>query len=192
MHVLLSELPQARDVDVPAAFVAQALAEMPMRAALERPADDPDAGHANLHVELYKNDDEQVFARGRLTGWFEVACSRCIGRVRVPLNEELMATYMPSEQIQAADDEDLGGEDGVELRADDIDVFGYEDDVIDLEPLVREQLILAVPFAPLCSESCQGLCPQCGADRNREPCACEPVADPRWAALKNLKPDHEE
>ena len=58
---------------------------------------------------------------------------------------------------------------------------------IDLEPLFREQFVLAIPYAPLCSETCKGLCPQCGIDRNTDSCACEPPIDPRLAALKGLK-----
>jgi uncharacterized protein len=76
---------------------------------------------------------------------------------------------------------------GVELGEDDLDVFPYSGDAVDLEPLVREQFVLAVPFAPLCKEDCLGLCPQCGADRNVAPCACEKPVDPRFAALQGLK-----
>lgn len=86
---------------------------------------------------------------------------------------------------------DKGGDDdaelGVELATDDLDVFPYAGDVIDLEPLVREQFILAVPFAPLCKDDCLGLCPQCGVDRNVSSCACEKPIDPRFAALQGLK-----
>jgi uncharacterized protein len=53
---------------------------------------------------------------------------------------------------------------------------------------VREQFVLAVPFAPLCKEDCAGLCPQCGVDQATcPPCACTRPADPRFAALAGLK-----
>ena len=55
------------------------------------------------------------------------------------------------------------------------------------EPLLREQFVLAVPYAPLCSETCKGLCPQCGIDLNSHTCACQKPIDPRLAALKGLK-----
>ena len=58
---------------------------------------------------------------------------------------------------------------------------------IDLEPVFREQFVLAVPYAPLCTEDCKGLCPQCGIDRNTASCSCEPPIDPRLAPLKGLK-----
>jgi len=49
---------------------------------------------------------------------------------------------------------------------------------------VSEQIQLAIPGRLLCRPDCRGLCPQCGADRNTEPCRCEErTIDPRWAAL---------
>jgi uncharacterized protein len=185
MRVSVKELPAAQDIELGAGFIGRALADMPMRAALERPADDAEAGHAMVHVELHGNADAQVFVRGRMKGWFDVACSRCVKAARVPLDEELTATYVPRSQM--VEDEDVEDDEGVELSVDELDVNGYEGDEIDLEPLLREQLILAVPFAPLCSEGCKGLCPRCGADLNHETCTCEPIIDPRLAGLKDIK-----
>jgi uncharacterized protein len=63
---------------------------------------------------------------------------------------------------------------------------------VDLEPLVREALLLALPLAPLCGDDCRGLCPTCGADRNEGPCDCVPDdRDPRWAALDVLRSEQE-
>jgi uncharacterized protein len=86
-----------------------------------------------------------------------------------------------------AEDAETEAEEGVEVGAEDLDVFAYDGEKVDLEPLFREQFVLAIPFAPLCSETCKGLCPQCGIDRNLETCACEAPIDPRLAALKGLK-----
>lgn len=213
MVVLLRELPTTLDLELPAAFVREAIDGMPMRAALERPADDPDAGGGQIHLELY-SEDVNVFVRGRIQGWMEVACSRCLGTARVPLDEELAITYLPKSQLPVDDDDadaatepakadakaserprggrvphegEASEELGVELGDEDLDLYGYEGEEIDLAPMLREQLVLAVPFAPLCTEACKGLCPQCGGDRNQEACDCEPPGDPRLAALKNLK-----
>ena len=63
-------------------------------------------------------------------------------------------------------------------------------DHIDLEPMVREVLVLGLPMAPVCRPDCAGLCPTCGVDRNRGPCACPAgETDPRWAALDALRPE---
>lgn len=193
MRVPLRILPQTVDIDLDSAFVGAAIGGMAIRDALERPADDPNAGKAHAHVELHGDDDGHVYGRGRLQGWLEVACSRCVGTARVPFNEALNVTFLPKDRMPAeeeneeAEEGEAEGELGVELAAEDLDVYAYEGEEIDLEPLLREQVILAVPFAPLCREDCKGLCPQCGIDRNFETCACEPPLDPRLAALKNVK-----
>lgn len=188
MLVLVRELPETRDIDVSSEFVGAVLAGLPMRAALERPDDDPNAGHLHVHLDLYASDDANVFVRGTITGWFEIACSRCLGPVRIKLDERIAVTFVPRNKLPEEDlDRPETDEEGVELGEEDLDLYGYDQETVDLEPLLREQLIMAVPFAPLCSESCKGLCPTCGADLNHEQCACEPPIDPRLAALKNLK-----
>jgi uncharacterized protein len=89
---------------------------------------------------------------------------------------------MPSE-----DEEPAADSEGAEVRDEDLDTFAFDGEKIDLEPVFREQFVLAVPFAPLCREDCKGLCPQCGIDRNSGTCSCEKPIDPRLAALKGLK-----
>ena len=73
------------------------------------------------------------------------------------------------------------------LSAEDLDVFAYDGERIDIEPLFREQFVRFVPYAPLCAEDCKGLCSQCGIDLNSGTCSCEKPIDPRLAALKGLK-----
>ncbi len=73
------------------------------------------------------------------------------------------------------------------LDAADLDVVYLEEPLLDLEVLAIEQVELEMPIRVLCSEECAGLCPRCGSNRNVEgACQCEPEADPRWAALKDL------
>ena len=58
---------------------------------------------------------------------------------------------------------------------------------IDIEPMIRDAVLLSLPFSPLCRPDCRGLCERCGGDRNLEDCTCGPEpADPRWAALDGL------
>jgi uncharacterized protein len=192
LKIPLREMPCHRHVEVGPTFVGQAVAGLAMRAALERPDDDPEVGSAAADVDLYV-EGENVFARGQLTGSVEVACSRCVGPVRVPIEEALQVTFMPAARIpdeESAEAEVETADADVEVDPDteDLDVYPYHGEEIDLEPLLREQILLAVPFAPLCSDSCRGLCPVCGIDRNTGTCTCETaLPDPRWSALKNLK-----
>lgn len=67
------------------------------------------------------------------------------------------------------------------------ETYPLGDDHLDLEPVVRETVILDLPVAPLCKHDCAGLCAQCGTDLNEGDCDCEePVGDARWAALDAL------
>jgi uncharacterized protein len=189
VKVQLREIPCRKTFDLDASFVGKALAGLPIRAALERPEDDSEAGSARAELEL-SLESQNVFARGNLSGSFEVACSRCLGVARIPVAESIAVTFLPKNAMPADKDEELapGEEEAASFEEDDVDVYPYDGEEVDLEPLLREQLILAVPFAPLCRPDCKGLCPVCGTDLNRETCACDRrTVDPRLAALKDLK-----
>lgn len=69
------------------------------------------------------------------------------------------------------------------------DAFEYEvhEDTIDLEPVIRDAVVLALPFQPVCQEDCTGLCPECGVRLLDEPGhAHEQPIDPRWSALGGI------
>jgi uncharacterized protein len=191
--VLVRDLPVHRTFEVPATRVSDWLKGMPMRDALGAPDPDPEAGYGKAELDLYA-DGTHAFAAGTFKGHLVVACSRCVGPVRLNLDETLRVTFMPPGEMPSEDNEpanqtapgDEGGE-GAEVREEDLDVFAYDGEKIDLEPLFREQFVLSVPYAPLCAEDCKGLCPQCGIDRNTGTCTCEKPIDPRLAALKGLK-----
>jgi uncharacterized protein len=184
--VLVRDLPTHRRFEVPAALVDEWLRGLPMREALGAPADDPEAGAGVAELDLYA-DGSHAFAAGTFRGHLRIACSRCVGPVRLDLDEQLRVTFMPPSEMPAEDDSGTEGDEGVEVAEEDLDVFPFDGERIDLEPLLREQFVLAVPFAPLCAETCKGLCPQCGIDLNTGTCACSPPIDPRLAALKGLK-----
>lgn len=61
-----------------------------------------------------------------------------------------------------------------------------EDDLIDLEPTLRDAVVLALPLAPLCREDCAGLCSICGVRLDDDPGHQHEQLDPRWAALNAL------
>lgn len=214
MKVQLRDLPVHRAIELSNVFVREAVAGMPNRVILDSPADDPEAGEASAELDLHNDDDGNVYVRGRISGWFSLGCSRCIEPVRQVFREDLDATYRPAGTIPGGElEEDAGNgasgtgasgdragsrggargggasddDLGLELSDEELDLYSYEGESIDLEPLLREQLILAVPFAPLCREECKGLCPQCGIDRNQERCTCTPPIDPRLAALRDIK-----
>jgi uncharacterized protein len=122
----------------------------------------------------------EVRLKGQITARAEVECDRCLKQVTVPIETIFDVTYVPAT--------DYVEQSAAELQEEDLSLSVYEDEAIDLDELVREQVLLAVPARALCDEDCKGLCPVCGANRNETACECEPVdADPRWGALKDIK-----
>jgi uncharacterized protein len=76
-----------------------------------------------------------------------------------------------------------------ELADDDMGVSTYVGHEIDLSDVVHDEVFLELPMSPVCGQTCAGLCPQCGANRNQNPCDCRPPVDHRWQALLSMKLD---
>lgn len=111
-------------------------------------------------------------------------CSRCIESFEAPLHRQFALSY--SRKIP----EDLhqSKADGIELTAQQIGVILYQGDEIDLRDALAEQVILALPFKPLCDEACKGLCAGCGVNLNQEACRCDAeAAEGPFDVLKKLK-----
>jgi len=113
----------------------------------------------------------------------DIQCGRCLEPLIIPVNSEFKYTLTPApEEIKEAE---------IELFpdiVDDVNLGYYQEDDIDLDPIVLEQIVLQIPIKPLCREECRGLCPQCGADLNVESCDCRADSgDLRLAVLKNFK-----
>jgi len=70
----------------------------------------------------------------------------------------------------------LSHEAEVELRPDDLDIYYYDGDEINLDPLIYDEVLLNLPIRPLCREDCAGLCHICGKNKNVESCACSQYA----------------
>jgi uncharacterized protein len=83
-------------------------------------------------------------------------------------------------------------ENDTESDEQDDDVSRLEGDLLDLEPVLRDAVVLALPFQPLCQDDCPGLCPECGVRLADEPGhRHEERIDPRWASLGELQ-DHQD
>lgn len=122
----------------------------------------------------------EVRLHGQITARAEVDCDRCLKALSVPVETEFDVTYIPASAYLKNET--------AELQAGDLLLSVYEGDSIDIDEIVREQILLALPERALCREECHGLCPICGIDRNTNNCDCaDKETDPRWAALKNLK-----
>lgn len=113
---------------------------------------------------------EGVLVTGSVEARADMECARCLK----PLSSSI--------EVEVCD---LFAGPGHEAEDDAYRVTGTE---IDLEPMLRDAVTLALPLNPVCSEGCAGLCARCGKDLNEGPCACtEDTADPRWAPLAALR-----
>jgi uncharacterized protein len=122
-----------------------------------------------------------------------VPCRRCLAPVTLDLPLEFELTLVPSDEYEDEDAprgerEDRAARVAGSFEPQDAEEEVYTGKVIDLDPLVREQLVLSLPAYPVCREDCKGLCPVCGSNLNERDCGCDRhVPDPRWAGLKKLK-----
>jgi len=146
------------------------------------------AAHVRAHLERL---GRRVRVVARAGAELTAPCGRCLAPTQVAVPVDFQLTMVPAEE--APEDRQAKHEKGESHRdgsfgPNEVDEETYHGKVIDLDPLVREQLLLALPRYPVCTESCKGLCPVCGQNLNERECGCERhVPDPRWAGLEKLK-----
>jgi uncharacterized protein len=128
---------------------------------------------------------EGVLLTGTATATLEGECVRCLQAIEDEIFVDLQELYVyPDQHDKAAehDDSDL-----------DDETSRLEDDLLDLEPLLRDAVVLALPFQPLCRDDCPGLCIECGARLADDPDHThEAPIDPRWAGLQQLQQDQQD
>lgn len=114
---------------------------------------------------------EGVLVSGDANGTAVGECARCLTDIEVPVHADLRELYAYPESTTAA-------------TTDDDEIPRLIDDLIDLEPLVRDEIVLTMPLAPLCRLDCRGLCVDCGERfDDLEPGHSHEILDPRWADL---------
>ena len=123
---------------------------------------------------------KEVELLGKLHTKLEAVCGRCLQPVELPITTEFNERFVRTVSWAA--------EEQHELQAEDLNLAVFDGEGIELDDLVREELLLALPVNVLCREDCKGLCPVCGIDRNLSDCQCENDAvDSRWEKLKDLQ-----
>jgi uncharacterized protein len=146
---------------------------------------DPEEGvlRKDVHVQgSLSKVGREVILKGSVSTEMEMVCSRCLEPVDYEVRSKVSSRYVPGQENDSLDSD-------VELHASDIEVEYYTGDRIDLTQAVYDQIMLSLPLARLCREDCQGICPQCGINRNKKNCQCsdKDSVDPRLAVLKTLK-----
>jgi uncharacterized protein len=132
----------------------------------------------HLVMDVHKQGDVYRVT-GTVHGTLRLECGRCLEPFDVPVDANFELRYVPAAEN--------AGEGEREVGDDDLTTAYYREHAIDLGDLMREQFQLALPMKPLCSEACKGLCPQCGANLNTNPCDCKQSwIDPRLKGLSEL------
>jgi uncharacterized protein len=129
-------------------------------------------------VELVMGSLGEVRVKGHLTVPMEAECDRCLDPAACPVDTDFELYYRPVA-------EGYGEETAIDES--EAEMGFYEGDGIELNDVLREQILLSLPMQWICSDDCKGFCPVCGQNRNLKECACHAEAvDDRWAALKDL------
>jgi uncharacterized protein len=131
--------------------------------------------HHGKHKNL-----KNIRLKGELSTSLELLCARCLEPVAQDVTRAFDLLYRPQ-----------GADAGVEERTvagAETEISYYQGEGLLLEDALREQVLLAVPLKVICRENCKGLCPHCGKNLNVEQCSCgEPLEDPRWSALREIR-----
>jgi uncharacterized protein len=127
-----------------------------------------------------RRTSDAIQVSGALKTKVETPCARCLKPVVVPIATQFSERFVTAVSWRS--------EEQHELDREDLDLALFDGESIDLDQLVREEIVLAVPTQVLCREDCKGLCPTCGIDRNLAACECEARSvDSRWEKLKDLR-----
>jgi uncharacterized protein len=162
-------------------FDLRSLESHAARVDTELPADDPiweegDArpvGAVRVTGRLSAAGAGRFYFSGRIEGTAEASCRRCLEDVQALVGEDIHLLLV----APGADEAD----------EPDVYLIDVREHLLDLRPAIREEWLLAVPPFLLCRESCRGLCPSCGVNRNLAECSCAAAVDPRWSALSSHK-----
>jgi uncharacterized protein len=136
-------------------------------------------GPARVALTVVKTG-ETLTAHGEVAFGLKLACCRCLEPVDQAVDVAVNLVFQKGRPGTLDDLKDVN----------DTDLIFYEENTVsvDVASHIRDVIILETPMKPLCSESCAGLCPICGANRNRESCSCRrEETDPRWEALRQFK-----
>ncbi|MFD3730808.1 YceD family protein [Streptomyces sp. NPDC058632] len=141
----------------------------------------PEGAPVELELRL-ESVMEGVLVTGTARATAEGECVRCLE----PLEQELVAEYQEMFSYPDADDRGRVKAEPGDDAEDDEDRLRLEDGMFDLESVLRDAVVLALPMQPVCQDDCPGLCSECGARLADDPDHHHDAVDIRWAALQGL------
>ena len=136
--------------------------------------------HAEGVAELLNHSFGEIRLQGNLQVTVDSPCDRCLEPVSLPIQSPFDLVYLPASEANE------GGEEEIDDAA--AEVGYYEGNGLQLNDVLREVVLLALPMQLVCSEGCKGICPVCGQNRNQCECVCQTTpVDDRWNKLKDLR-----
>ena len=138
-----------------------------------------DAAIVDIDAKLHAtHTNPGPFFEGAADAHVAATCARCLRPIDAAVHADFAEQYYATIPVDT----------GVAVMAPPLDAKTIGSDFkVDLTDLLREELILATPLAPLCRDDCAGLCPVCGEDLNERPHAHSEAIDTRWSALQALQ-----
>jgi uncharacterized protein len=137
-----------------------------VEAARYKKAEDTIAFLSPLQYELtVRKFGSNVRVSGPVKGRLSLLCDRCLETFSYSVDSRLDIELAPRREEPEAQD--------MELTREEMDIEYFEGEEIDLDPYVFEEIMLNIPIKALCSEACQGICPECGQNRNTKECTCD-------------------
>ena len=141
----------------------------------------PEGAPVELELRL-ESVMEGVLVTGTARARVKGECVRCLE----PLEQELEAEFQEMFSYPDADDRGRVTAEPADDAEEDEDMLFIEDGLFDLEPVLRDAVVLALPMQPVCQDDCPGLCSECGARLADDPGHHHDAVDIRWAALQGL------
>jgi len=130
-------------------------------------------------AELLPHSEGEVRIQGRYAVEMAYQCDRCLAAARIPVEAGFDLFYRPVSVIARAEE--------VEIAEGETEIGFYENGGMELDDILREQVLLALPMQRVCSQNCKGICPVCGQNRNEAACDCKVQSGAaHWHALRDL------
>jgi uncharacterized protein len=130
------------------------------------------------HLKIEKAESE-IIVRGNVMADIKLQCGRCMEDFSAQRNIPVEVVYHSIDEIRKDETH--------EVRNEELDTGFYEGEELDINELMKEQILLNIPMKPLCSDECLGICIHCGTNLNKKKCDCvTDDSDPRFSSLKEL------
>jgi len=130
-------------------------------------------------AELLPLSDGEIRIQGRYQVEITYQCDRCLTPARIPVEAGFDLLYRPLSVIARAEE--------IEIAKGETEIGFYENGGLELDDILQEQVVLALPMQRVCKEDCKGICPTCGKNRNETTCDCKVQSgSAHWHALRDL------